>query len=445
MPTPPPSLAMPPRPRGVTFGSSLGGDPNASSVHPVRAATPGPRRPEVQGDGCLLHVTNFPTPLSHQEMVKYCVDTLALPSTTKVVTRGFFAQRVSLRFEDETSAREYHDGFRAREHKIYGTKHFIQKDLAPQQRKMGYMLRAARRILAKNGVALDKLHISARDGILYHNRYPILSVYHESPRFLKHWPHAQVSNDIVMGEITGCGLPCPTCAWLQLCLPRVTTWNSSALFSADVQLRRSRIKVLKGLLRHPDVVAVQETHLNQSLQLPRGDFRDFHVYTSVHAAGRNIGGLLVLIRRSWVETGCIVPLELWPGIVMAFQITWPHRQPFTRLACHITAELRASWRDIATVTSTMQVPPGRIFTRLLHMTIGAILRLGGIIGRSPCLGTVALTTNHAWAPVPTSIPSGDLCCWPDCRLFPWLTLGSAVGYYSKVPWLTRWRKSLVSL
>eukprot|EP00971_Amphidinium_carterae_P116306 2303947-Amphidinium_carterae.1 len=37
-------------------------------------------------------------------------------------------------------------------------------------------------------------------------------------------------------------LPCPTCSWLQLRLPRVTTWNSSALFSTDVQLRRSRIK-----------------------------------------------------------------------------------------------------------------------------------------------------------------------------------------------------------
>eukprot|EP00971_Amphidinium_carterae_P124043 2457037-Amphidinium_carterae.1 len=36
---------------------------------------------------------------------------------------------------------------------------------------------------------------------------------------------------------------------------------------------------------------------------------------------------------------------------MAFQITWPQRQPFTLLACHITAELRASWRDIATVVT----------------------------------------------------------------------------------------------
>eukprot|EP00971_Amphidinium_carterae_P309034 6140550-Amphidinium_carterae.1 len=43
-------------------------------------------------------------------MVKYCVDTLAIPDTAKVVTRGF-----SLRFADEATARVFQDGFQYHE------------------------------------------------------------------------------------------------------------------------------------------------------------------------------------------------------------------------------------------------------------------------------------------------------------------------------------------
>eukprot|EP00971_Amphidinium_carterae_P242743 4819962-Amphidinium_carterae.1 len=127
------------------------------------------------------HVTNFPSPLSHSEMVKFCVDTLGVPDSAKVVTRGFFAQRVSLRFETADATTEFLDAFRASPHKLDGSRLYIQRDLPPHQRKMGYMLRSARRILSKNGVAIDDLHISTRDGVLYHHRFPILSVFHESP------------------------------------------------------------------------------------------------------------------------------------------------------------------------------------------------------------------------------------------------------------------------
>eukprot|EP00971_Amphidinium_carterae_P149639 2966745-Amphidinium_carterae.3 len=102
LPTPPPQWSsMPPRPpagsKVVTFGSSIVG----GSLHSAeqRAGTPGPGSrvaSDSTGDPCLLHVTNFPTPKSHQEMVKFCVDTLGVSDTAKVVTRGFFAQRVSL-------------------------------------------------------------------------------------------------------------------------------------------------------------------------------------------------------------------------------------------------------------------------------------------------------------------------------------------------------------
>eukprot|EP00971_Amphidinium_carterae_P244796 4860303-Amphidinium_carterae.3 len=211
LPTPPPpwTSSMPPRPaagsKTVTFGSSIGSGNLATSSASQRAGTPGPKSIDSDGDKCLLHITNFPTPLSHMEMVKYCVDTLGVPEAAKVVTRGFFAQRVSIRFETEDLARTFHDDFRAAEHKLDGTRLYVQRDLPPKQRRMGYVLRAARRILAKNGIAVDSMFISTRDGILYLDKYPILSVFHESPRFLKRWPHDKVATDIIMAEITGCG------------------------------------------------------------------------------------------------------------------------------------------------------------------------------------------------------------------------------------------------
>eukprot|EP00971_Amphidinium_carterae_P278427 5527016-Amphidinium_carterae.1 len=96
---------------------------------------------------------------------------------------------------------------------------------------------------------------------------------------------------------------------------------------------------------------VQEAHLEQTLQLPRADFRAFHMHLSAHSAGHSTGGLLVLLRRSWVSLGAITPTELWPGRVLALQISWPRKQPLTLLVCHLTAEANATWREVAQVAT----------------------------------------------------------------------------------------------
>eukprot|EP00971_Amphidinium_carterae_P015625 308480-Amphidinium_carterae.1 len=70
------------------------------------------------------------------------------------------------------------------------------------------------------------------------------------------------------------------------------------------------MQVLRNLMRDADVVAIQEAHLGKALQLPRAEFRDFHIYTSAHNAGRTTDGLLVLLRRSWIQLSAITPVEL---------------------------------------------------------------------------------------------------------------------------------------
>eukprot|EP00971_Amphidinium_carterae_P266750 5291231-Amphidinium_carterae.1 len=66
----------------------------------------GPKPRDSQADLCWLHITNFPSPLSHKGVVKYCVDTWALPGTASPRdSQGCHEQRVLLRFEGETTAR----------------------------------------------------------------------------------------------------------------------------------------------------------------------------------------------------------------------------------------------------------------------------------------------------------------------------------------------------
>eukprot|EP00971_Amphidinium_carterae_P252710 5017379-Amphidinium_carterae.1 len=124
----------------------LAAAPSTSSLPPSALVHLGrdPMRHKVMPACCTLRTSQVRW---HKEMVKYCTDTLAIPGTVKVVTRGFFAQRVSLWFEDKSAARTFHDGFRNAEHKLDGTRLFIQKDLS------SFMLHAARHILAKNGIA----------------------------------------------------------------------------------------------------------------------------------------------------------------------------------------------------------------------------------------------------------------------------------------------------
>eukprot|EP00971_Amphidinium_carterae_P335711 6471696-Amphidinium_carterae.1 len=132
--------------------------------------------------------------------------TFGIPAETNVLTRGYFTQRAALRFPTALAANNYLATFRLASHTHEGSTLYIQKDLAPHERRMSYMLRAAKRILLKNGVAADEMFLSNRDGVLYLRKYPILSVFHEDPRFLHRWPRDKVAPELVMAEFTGRGL-----------------------------------------------------------------------------------------------------------------------------------------------------------------------------------------------------------------------------------------------
>eukprot|EP00971_Amphidinium_carterae_P251750 4998258-Amphidinium_carterae.1 len=204
---PPQSLRSPPpsqsqRKVSFQYGSSIAG-PNATSPAAERSPTPGLSR--EQGDRCVLHVTGFASPLSHKEMVAFAKDKLALPSEVKVLTRGYYSQRAALRFPTEHAATSFMELFRQASHVHEGSTLFVQKDLAPHERRMGYMLRAAKRVLLKHDIKADDLYLSNRDGVLHMQKYPILSVFHEDPRFLQRWPKSKVDPELVMAEITGRG------------------------------------------------------------------------------------------------------------------------------------------------------------------------------------------------------------------------------------------------
>eukprot|EP00971_Amphidinium_carterae_P071488 1414300-Amphidinium_carterae.1 len=62
--------------------------PNSTAPAAERSPTLGLSR--EKGDRCVLHVTGFAPPLSYKEMVAFAKDKLALPTTGKVLTRGYF-------------------------------------------------------------------------------------------------------------------------------------------------------------------------------------------------------------------------------------------------------------------------------------------------------------------------------------------------------------------
>eukprot|EP00971_Amphidinium_carterae_P184196 3657308-Amphidinium_carterae.1 len=123
----------------VTFGSTTG--PSQSGAAAARVATPAP--PKDKGDLTRLHVTGFPLPLSHREMIAFVSDKLALPDSAVVVTRGFYSQRASLRFTDSQAADLFLKDFREAGHQFEGSKLYIQRDEPPAQRRMGFLLRSA--------------------------------------------------------------------------------------------------------------------------------------------------------------------------------------------------------------------------------------------------------------------------------------------------------------
>eukprot|EP00971_Amphidinium_carterae_P020275 399512-Amphidinium_carterae.1 len=59
--------------------------------------------------------------------------------------------------------------------------------------------------MLKHGATADRIFLSSRDGVLYFDKFPALSVYHDEPRFLRHWPRELVSTELVAAELTGCG------------------------------------------------------------------------------------------------------------------------------------------------------------------------------------------------------------------------------------------------
>eukprot|EP00971_Amphidinium_carterae_P093429 1848876-Amphidinium_carterae.1 len=159
--------------RKLTFqcGSSIA---SQSTPTPAAERTPTPA-PREKGDGCVLHVTGFASPLSLKEMVSFAKGTLGLPTEAKVLTRGFYAQRATLRFPTELVATNFLEGFRSGSHKHDGSILYVHRDQAPHERRMSFMLRAAKRVLLKNGYLADDVFLSNRDGVLYLRKYPILS------------------------------------------------------------------------------------------------------------------------------------------------------------------------------------------------------------------------------------------------------------------------------
>eukprot|EP00971_Amphidinium_carterae_P324945 6454976-Amphidinium_carterae.2 len=112
-------------------------------------------------------------------------------------------------------------------------------------------------------------------------------------------------------------------AWLKLSLPRICSWNASALFASDQSLMRQRLSVLKKLLTGADVLTVQEAHLDATLVLPSILTATFSTYSSPHSNGKSTGGLLTFVRRSWLADGnCELHVE-WPGRIMQLHFSWP--------------------------------------------------------------------------------------------------------------------------
>eukprot|EP00971_Amphidinium_carterae_P352161 6492457-Amphidinium_carterae.3 len=123
----------------------------------------------------------------------------------------------------------------------------------------------------------------------------------------------------------------------------------SALFANDTGLLRSRLSVAWKLSADADIVGVQEAHVGPRTKLPDKFTRTFLVYSSVHCAGKNTGGLLVLVRKTWAKDATIVLQTLLAGRILALHFKWSTGANLIVFICHITAERDRTWRSMATI------------------------------------------------------------------------------------------------
>eukprot|EP00971_Amphidinium_carterae_P266311 5282564-Amphidinium_carterae.1 len=127
-------------------------------------------------------------------------------------------------------------------------------------------------------------------------------------------------------------------------LPAIVSWSARALFAASSDVARRKLQVLRQQLPLCDVLCVQETHAGrggESAVLSDS----WHRFSSI-GSGR-MGGIMMLVRQSWLATGQWRPshVELVKGRAIAIRLTSDlTRGTLILLGLHVecTEELSAS-------------------------------------------------------------------------------------------------------
>eukprot|EP00971_Amphidinium_carterae_P066703 1320974-Amphidinium_carterae.4 len=115
-------------------------------------------------------------------------------------------------------------------------------------------------------------------------------------------------------------------------LPTIISWNSRALFSADADAARAKLRALASLQGKGDVLCIQETHQGRGAEsaVVASSWTSFASTMSSRA-----GGVLILLKRAWLsrDRWRAEPIELVRGRALAVRLTSDHVRSKLLLLC----------------------------------------------------------------------------------------------------------------